>query len=146
MVTAAAGMAFAAGMASARKAGVMFPARVVIGGADVALSVTRFVAVEVVEGLGAALGERAGVSVMGVVAIVNVTVPAVGAVEPGTGSVEDSADKPIGAVVAVGRAGIGSVVEVSVGADGLDTDLNGDLRVGGGGSAGDEDDGQDGEQ
>jgi hypothetical protein len=67
------------------------------------------------------------VAVMRVKAVVDVAVEAVRAMEPGTGSKKHAADKPVRAIVAVGRAVIRSIVEVAIGAAGFysnaDTDL-----------------------
>ena len=73
----------------------------VAGVADMALEIVRFVAVEVVEGVLAAVGKWAVVAMMRVVAVVDVTVKPAGAVEPGTRSDEDAAVEPVRAVVAV---------------------------------------------
>ena len=73
----------ATGMAAARESGVVFTLRAVACVANVALSVTGFIAVEVVEGLGSAIRHRAVVAVVGVIAIVDVAVEAVRAVKPG---------------------------------------------------------------
>ena len=111
----AAAMASAAGMASALESGAAFATRAMIGIAYVALSVTSFVSLEMVEWLRPALGHRAVVAIMGIIAVVDVTVEAMRAVKPGAGSDEDSAAEPIRPVVAVGRAVVGGVVVVPVG-------------------------------
>jgi hypothetical protein len=111
--------------------GEVLAAWVVASVADMTVSVTRFVAVEVVEGLGSALGHGAVVAVTGVVAIIDVAIEAVGAVEPRAGADEEAAVKPVGTVVPVGGAVVGRVVEVAVGAYGRGSDADGDLRGGG---------------
>src|SRR3984957_19129529 len=92
--------------------------------AGVASAVARFVAVEVVEGLFAALRHWSAVAVMRVVAVVDMAVEVVVAAVPVAGADEDSAVKPVGPVVAVGRAVIGSVVVVAVGADRLHSEAD----------------------
>jgi len=101
--------------------------RVVIAGACMASTIARLVAVEVVEGLFAALRVRSMVAVAGVKAVVDMAVEVAGAAEPAAGADEHAVVEPIGPVVAVGRAVVGSVVVVAVGADGLDTEVDGDL-------------------
>jgi hypothetical protein len=94
---------------------------------NVALSIPCFITVEVIEGLLAALRHRSSITVVGIEAVVHMAVKAVVAVEPWTSSNEDAADKPVGPVVAVGRAVIRGIVEVSIGASGFNTDVDGDL-------------------
>lgn len=103
--------------------------RFMAGIAYVALPVTRFISLKVVEPLRAALRERSSVSVARVIAVVDVAVKAAMAVEPGAGSDKQSAHKPIGPVVAVRSAVIRSVVEVPVGTRGgfPNADADGDL-------------------
>jgi hypothetical protein len=117
----------AAGVTTALISGAVFVGRLVAGIANVALWVVGFVTVEVVEGLGTALGHRTGVSVSRIVAIVDVAVEAAVAVVPGTGADEDSSGEPVWPVVAVRGAGIGSVVEVAVWAYRRGSDADGDL-------------------
>jgi hypothetical protein len=101
---------------------------VVAGVAYMPLAVTGFVGVEVVEARLSTAGKRAVVAIMRVKTVIDVAMEAVRTVEPGTGSDEHSADKPVGAIVAVWGAIIGRVVEVAVGALGrhanVDTDSN----------------------
>jgi hypothetical protein len=93
----------------------------------VALPITRFVSVEVVELLCAALGQRSMVTVVRVIAVVDVAIEAMMTVEPRAGANEDSTSKPVGAVVAVGGAIVWLVVEVSVGAHWRDSNADGNL-------------------
>jgi hypothetical protein len=104
-------------------------ARFVAGIAYMALAIARFVSLEVVEPLRSTPRQRSSVAIVRVIAVVDVAVKAARAVVPGTGSEKDSADKPVGTIVAVGRTVVGRVVEVAVGASGLrpDTNANGDL-------------------
>jgi hypothetical protein len=99
----------------------------VAGVADVALWVMGFVRLEVVEGLGAALRHWTCVSVMRIVAVIDVAVEAAVAVVPGAGADEDSSGEPVGSVVAVRSTGVWSVVKVSVRANGSGSDADGDL-------------------
>jgi hypothetical protein len=91
------------------------------------LSIAGLIALEVVERLCAAVREWTGVTVVRIVAVVDVTVPAAGAVEPGSGAQKDSAIEPIGAVIAIRGAIIWCIVEIAVGANGLDSDADDDL-------------------
>ena len=94
---------------------------------DIAVTVMGLVAVEglsvlgisqVTIGLGALIDLRhwSFVTVPSVEAVIDVAMEVCGAVEPASGSDEDAAVEPLGTIVAVGRAAIGSVVVVSVGA------------------------------
>jgi hypothetical protein len=64
---------------------------------------------------------------MGVKAVVYVTGKAMRAVKPRTSSNEQSADKPVWAIVAVWGTVIRSIVEVTIGASRGHSDVNGDL-------------------
>jgi hypothetical protein len=103
----------------------------------VALPVTSFISMEVVEPFLSAPWKRPGVTVVRIEAVIHVAVEAVRPMEPGTGAKEDATRKPVGAVVAVGRAIIGCIVKVSIRADrrpaNIDTD--GYLGVGHGSAA-----------
>jgi hypothetical protein len=67
------------------------------------------------------------IAVVGVIAVVDVAVEAVRAMEPGACSDEQAATEPVGAVVAVGGAVVWGVVEVSVRAYRGHADTDGDL-------------------
>jgi hypothetical protein len=99
--------------------------------ADMTLTVTGLIRLEVIEGYRAARWHRTAVSVVRIVTVVDMAVETVRPVEPGTSADEDSADEPVGAVVAVGSAVVGWVVEIAVWANrlGTDVDANGDLSV-----------------
>ena len=79
-------------------------ARVMGSGAYVTSAITRLISLEVVEGFRSTLRQWSVVAVMGIEAIVDMAVKAMRAVEPGTGSNKHAANKPIGPVIAVGRA------------------------------------------
>jgi len=108
----------------------MFAASIVTGVAYVSLAIARFISLEVVETLRAALGEWAVVTVARVKAVVDVAVEAVRSVEPRTSTKEDAANKPVGAVVAIGGAIVGSVVEVAVGAYRWHSNVDADGNLG----------------
>lgn len=81
--------------------------------------------------ISAVLGEAAAIAETWVKITVDRAVEATRAAEPGTGTEEDSTLKPLGTVVAVGRAVVGSVVEVAVGAGwGRATDVDADRDLG----------------
>ena len=105
----------------------VFIVRVMIAGACMASPIARLVAVEVVERLFAAIRRRSSVAMAGIIAVVDMAVEVAGAAEPVPGADEHAVIEPIGPVVAVGRAVIGSVVVVAVGTDRLDTEVDGDL-------------------
>jgi hypothetical protein len=115
----------AAAMESGKSA---FMSGVVITGAHMAATVSRLVAMEVVELLRSTLGQRAMVSMTRVEAVVDVPVETWMAVEPGTGSYEQPAHKPVGAVVPVGGTIVWSVIEVAVRAYGRNS--NADCNLG----------------
>jgi hypothetical protein len=109
--------------------------RVLVGGSvscgsGVTAAVAGLIGLEVSERSGTARRHRTVVAVMGVVAVVDVTDEAARAVEPGAGADEEAADEPVGAIVAVGCAVIGCVVEVAVGADGCSADADNHLTRG----------------
>jgi hypothetical protein len=106
----------------------MLIAGVMAGVAYVALTIPRLVTLEVVEGLCPPPGQRSMITVMRIIAVVDVAIKAVRAVEPGPSSKKDPAHKPIWAVVAVGRTVIWSVVEVPVGAHRRHSNVDGNLR------------------
>jgi hypothetical protein len=97
---------------------ITFMARIVAWIARVASSVSRLIAAEVFEWPVAALWERTVVTEMRIVAVVDMAIEAASAVEPRAGSDEYSTPIPVGPIVAVGRAIIRRIVEVSVGANG----------------------------
>jgi hypothetical protein len=104
------------------------------GVADVAVAVAGLIAVEVLEGLCATLRERAVVAVVRVEAVIYVTIKAVRTMEPGASSDKDAASEPVRTVITVGRAVVGSIVEVPVRAAGgwAEIHADGDLTGSGG--------------
>jgi hypothetical protein len=109
------------------KSGAVFMASIVTCVAYVALPIHRRVRVEVVERLLSALRHRPVVTVMRIVAIINVAVEAVMAMEPGTGSDKNSANEPIRAVIAIGSTVIRGIVKVPVRTHRRDSNVNGNL-------------------
>jgi len=71
---------------------------------SVAASVTHFISVKVVEGLGSAFRKWASVAVMRIEAIINVAVEVVWAMEPRAGTDEHATTEPLGPIVAVERS------------------------------------------
>jgi hypothetical protein len=102
----------------------VFSACVMVSVAYVASPVASFVSVEVVETLLSAARQRPMVAVSRVEAVVYVAVEAVRTMEPGTGSKKQAADKPVGAVVAVGSAVIRRDVIIPVGTFRRDADVD----------------------
>ena len=117
----------AARMTAAGESATMLSVSIVIGIADVALSVTRFVCLEVLEGPCAALGQWSVVAIMRIPAVIDVAIEAVWAMEPGTGSDENSAGKPIRPIVAVRGAAIRRIVKISVWAYRRRSNIDGNL-------------------
>jgi len=108
----------------------MLVARIVTGGAYVTPSIPRLVAMEMVEGCFPVTRQRPVITVMRVVAVINMAEEPTRTVEPGSSSQKHSADKPVRPVIAVRSAVVRSIVEVSVGAYGgcPYVDANGNLR------------------
>jgi hypothetical protein len=92
-----------------------------------AAAVTRFVCMEMVEGGFAMARERTVVSVVRIETIVDVSVETMRAVEPRSGADEESADKPVRSVVAIGSAIVRCVIKVPIGAHGRDSNADRDL-------------------
>jgi hypothetical protein len=107
--------------------GAVFAACIVAGISHMTLTISCFIPVEVGKCVLTAIWQRTRVTMMRVEAVIDVTVKAVMAMEPGTSSDKDSADEPIRPVVAIGGAAIGLVVEVAVRANGRRPDADGDL-------------------
>src|ERR1700690_3638537 len=96
----------------------MLIARIVTSRACVTPSIPRLVAMEVVEGCLPATRQRPVITVMRVVAVIDMAEEPTRTVEPGSSSQKQSADKPVRPVIAVRSAVVRSIVEVSVGAYG----------------------------
>jgi hypothetical protein len=82
--------------------------------AYVASPIPRLVSLEVVKALRPALGHRSSVTVMRIIAVVDMAVKAVRAMKPGTSSKKHPANKPIGPIVAVRSTVIWGIVEIPV--------------------------------
>jgi len=82
----------------------------------------------------AAARKRAAVSEVRIVVVVDVAMKADGTPEPRPGAIKHASAEPLGTVVAEGRALIGRVVEIPVGAyrrhSDTDADLRGRARIG----------------
>jgi hypothetical protein len=109
------------------KSGTVFTASIVACVADLTLSIPCLVRVEVGERLFPALRSRPVVTVMRIVAVVDVAVEATGAMEPGASSEEDPANEPIGPIVAIGSALIWGIVKIPVRAYRRRSNVNGNL-------------------
>jgi hypothetical protein len=101
----------------------------------VATPVAGLIGVEVVERSLPVHGQWTVISTVRIKAIIDVAEKAMRAVEPWASSKKHSTGKPVGAVVAIRRAIIGSVVEVPIGADRFHSDANGNLGWPQGGAA-----------
>jgi hypothetical protein len=116
--------------AATRESWGVLAASVVAGVAGVSLSISRFVAVEVVEGALAASGKRPMVSVAGIKAVIDMAVKATMPVEPRTSSDEETAYEPVRPVIAVGGAVIRGIVKVPVRANGRYADVDAYAHLG----------------
>jgi hypothetical protein len=102
----------------------------------VAVAVAHFVAFEVFDvvdgfdGVLAAGGTRAGVSVVGMETIIDVAVETLRTVKPGADADEDAAGKPLRAVVAIRSAVVRCDVVVAVGTHGRYSNFDGYLSLG----------------
>ena len=94
-----------------------------------ALAVAGLIGLEVIERSGAARGHRAVVAVVRVVAVIDVAVEAVWAVEPWAGTDEDATEEPVRAVVTVRSAVVRWIVEVAVRTDWRGTDIHPDCDL-----------------
>jgi len=105
----------------------MFTGSVMSRIAYVAMAIPCFVRVEVIERLLPACGNRPGVTMSRIVAIVDVPIKAARTVIPGTRSDEHPTTEPIRSIVAVGRTTIRSIVVVPVGTHRRGSNANGNL-------------------
>lgn len=96
----------------------VFGPGIVAGIACMTAPIPRLVAMEVIEALRPAFRQWSSVAVMWVIAIVDVAIEAVVAVEPRASTDEHPANEPIGPVVAIRCAVIRRIVKVSVRAHG----------------------------
>jgi len=101
----------------------------------VAASITHFIASEVGNRTGtpcwlrpvATVRHRAPIATLNIVVVIYMTAKLGMAMKPRASTNEDTAGKPFGAVIAVGSAGVRSVVIVAVGAYGSRSDTNDNL-------------------
>jgi hypothetical protein len=80
----------------------------------VALPIPRLVRVEMVERLLSVFRHRAYITVVRIIAIINVAVEAMRAVEPRASADEHPANEPIGPIVAIRSAGVRRIVKVPI--------------------------------
>jgi len=101
-----------------------------------AVAVAHFVAFEVFDvvdgpdGVLAAFGMRAVVSVVGMEMIIDVAVKTLRTMKPGPDADEDAAGEPLRAVIAVGSAVVGWNVVIAVGTNRRWSNLDGYLSLG----------------
>jgi hypothetical protein len=105
----------------------VFAATIMARVAYVALPIPSLVCVEVVERRLSSSGDWSNVTVMRIVAVVDVAIEAASAVKPRASADEQTAGEPIGAVVAIRSAVIRSIVEVPIGAHRRHSNVDGDL-------------------
>jgi hypothetical protein len=122
------------GRTSALESRSALAARVVAWVSDVSVSIARFVAMEVVEGVVSAVWQRAVIAMVRIPSVIHVAVEAARAMEPRSGSNENAVHKPVWPVIAVGGAIVGSIVKVPIGAVGRRSKVHayGNLGLGGG--------------
>jgi hypothetical protein len=130
-VTAAAAAGVTAAATRVPSAGIsrsVFAATIMAGIAWVAMRIMRVIGMEVVERRLPVRWIWAMIAVTRVVAIVDMAIKSARAVKPGSSSEEYPAHEPIGPIVAIRCAVIGSEVEVAIGADRGHPDVDGYLR------------------
>jgi hypothetical protein len=116
------------GMASARESRGVFAASIMAGIAGVAMLINRRVSVEMVEGLRAPYRKRSVVAVVRIVAVVDMAIKSVRAVEPGARPDEHPTSKPIRPIVTIGCTVIGRIVEIAIGTNRWYPNVDGHLR------------------
>jgi hypothetical protein len=107
----------ATGVTSTRKSRGMFAAAVMTGIPYVAMTVLAFVSMEMVERLLAPYRIWSVVAVVRIVAVVDMPIKSMRAVEPGPGAEEHPTHKPIRPIVTIGRTLVRSIVEIAIGAN-----------------------------
>jgi hypothetical protein len=105
----------------------VFGATIMASIAYVTLPIARLVCVEVVERRLSAPRQRSNVTVMRIIAVVDVAVEAVRAVKPRAGANKHAASEPIGTIVSIRSTVVGSIVEVPIGAHGGHSNVDGNL-------------------
>jgi hypothetical protein len=108
----------------------VFSLRFMASLAYVASPIPRLVSLEVVEALRPAPRQRSNVTVMRIIAVVDMAVKAARAVKPGASSKKHTANKPIGPIVAVRSTVIWGIVEVPVRTHGSRSDVYADGNLG----------------
>ena len=95
--------------------------------AYVASSIPRFVRVKMGERPLSTIRQRSHVSVVGIIAIVHVTIEVMTAMKPRAGSDENAASKPIRSIITIGSAVIRGIVEITVRAHRRHSNVDGNL-------------------
>lgn len=116
--------AMAAATMEALVASGVFARSVMAGITHVALAVSRLIGMEIVERMFSPVGHGPSVAMARIIAIIHVAIEPVVTVEPGTCANKDAAGEPVWPVIAIGRAIVGSVVEVAVRTDGRSADTD----------------------
>jgi hypothetical protein len=115
-------------MASARPSGkAVFTTTIMARIAYMTLPIASLICVEVIKLLLSAARKRSTITVMRIIAVVDVAVKAVRTMKPGTGPNKHSSSEPIGPIVTIGSTFIGSIVEVPIGAHGRHSNVDGNL-------------------
>jgi hypothetical protein len=128
-MTPAAGMTAATtGMASARESRGVFAAPVMAGIAYMAMPVLPLVSMEMVERLLALYRKWSVVAVVRIVSVIDMAIKSMRAVEPGASPDEHTTGKPIRPIVTIGRAFVGSIVEIAIGTNRWCPNADGYLR------------------
>jgi hypothetical protein len=102
----------------------MFAAAVMAGVSRMALAVTGFIGMEMIERTLATLRHGPRVPMTWVEAVIHMAIEASRPVEPRSRSDEHATAEPIGAVIAVRSTAVGCVIEISVGTSGRSIHAN----------------------
>ncbi len=130
VTTAAVLPAATAGMSSTRKASRVFTATFMPWVAYGTMPIVGLIGVKMIKRLFPMIWKRTVVAVMRVVPVVNVAIPPMGAVIPGSRSQENSANEPIRTIKAIRCAIIGSIVKIAIRAHRGHPYVDGNLRWG----------------
>jgi hypothetical protein len=105
----------------------VFSAPIVGSRANMAVPIPRLIGLEMVERMRTAIRQRPMISVARIKPVIDVSVKPVRPMEPRTRSKKHAAHKPIGPVIAVWSAIVGSVVEVPIRANRRHANIDGNL-------------------
>jgi len=116
-------LSVAACTSASGESGAVLGVSIMIRVANVTSPIPRFIRLKMRKGRGSTRRQRPAISVVRIVAVIDVAIEAARSMEPWACADEDAADKPVRTVITVGRAVIRRVVEVTVWTDGRRPDV-----------------------